>query len=32
VAVIGRGAFGEVRLCREIKNGRIVAIKCLKKK
>lgn len=29
--VIGRGAFGEVRLCREIKTGRIVAVKCLKK-
>jgi serine/threonine kinase 38 len=32
ICVIGRGAFGEVRLCREKKNGRIVAIKCLNKK
>jgi serine/threonine kinase 38 len=32
LAVIGRGAFGEVRLCREIKSGKIVAIKSLKKK
>lgn len=31
VCVIGRGAFGEVRLCRERKSGRMVAIKCLKK-
>lgn len=31
LSVIGRGAFGEVRLCREIKTGRVVAIKCLKK-
>ena len=29
--MIGRGAFGEVRLCREKKTGRVVAIKCLKK-
>ena len=32
LSIIGRGAFGEVRLCRENKTGRIVAIKCLKKK
>lgn len=32
ICVIGRGAFGEVRLCREKKTGRVVAIKCLKKK
>ena len=31
LAVIGRGAFGEVRVCRERKTGRVVAIKCLKK-
>lgn len=31
ICVIGRGAFGEVRLCREKRNNRIVAIKCLKK-
>jgi hypothetical protein len=31
LAIIGRGAFGEVRLCREKKSGRLVAIKCLRK-
>ena len=31
LSIIGRGAFGEVRLCREKKTGRVVAIKCLKK-
>lgn len=29
--IIGRGAFGEVRLCRHIASGSIVAIKKLKK-
>ena len=27
LAIIGRGAFGEVHVCREIKTGEIVAIK-----
>ena len=27
LAIIGRGAFGEVHVCREIKTGKIVAIK-----
>ena len=31
LAVIGRGAFGEVHVCREIKTGTIVAIKKIKK-
>jgi len=30
IAIIGRGAFGEVRLCRS-KNGQIVAIKKMSK-
>ena len=30
IAIIGRGAFGEVRLCKA-KNGEIVAIKKMKK-
>lgn len=29
--IIGRGAFGEVRVCRDKRNGEIVAIKKLKK-
>ncbi|EGR32184.1 protein kinase domain protein, partial [Ichthyophthirius multifiliis] len=31
LAIIGRGAFGEVRVCREKKTGQIVAIKKMKK-
>ncbi|KAL7150847.1 hypothetical protein ABFS83_05G141400 [Erythranthe nasuta] len=31
LAIIGRGAFGEVRLCREKKSGHIYAMKKLKK-
>ena len=31
MAIIGRGAFGEVRLCRWKESGEIVAIKKLKK-
>lgn len=31
LTVIGRGAFGEVRLCREKANGRVVAVKKLQK-
>ena len=31
IAIIGRGAFGEVHVCREIKTGKIVAIKKIKK-
>ncbi|XP_039165007.1 serine/threonine-protein kinase tricornered [Eucalyptus grandis] len=31
LAIIGRGAFGEVRLCREKKSGNIYAMKKLKK-
>ena len=31
LAIIGRGAFGEVHVCREIKTGDIVAIKKMKK-
>ena len=30
-SIIGRGAFGEVHVCREIKTGEIVAIKKIKK-
>ena len=29
--IIGRGAFGEVRVCRQKTNGEIVAIKKMKK-
>ena len=29
--IIGRGAFGEVHVCREIKSGKIVAIKKIRK-
>ena len=29
--IIGRGAFGEVHVCREIKTGKIYAVKKLKK-
>ena len=29
--IIGRGAFGEVHVCREIKTGKIVAVKKMKK-
>ena len=32
LAIIGRGAFGEVHVCREIKTGNIVAVKKIKKK
>ena len=32
VAIIGRGAFGEVRVCRKKDTGEIVAIKKLIKK
>ena len=32
LAIIGRGAFGEVHVCREIKTGNIVAVKKPKKK
>ena len=32
LAIIGRGAFGEVHVCREIKTGNIVAVKKSKKK
>ena len=31
LSIIGRGAFGEVHICRNIKNGQIVAIKKIKK-
>ena len=31
LAIIGRGAFGEVHVCREIKTGNIVAVKKIKK-
>ena len=31
IAIIGRGAFGEIHLCREIKTGKIVAVKKIKK-
>ena len=31
IAIIGRGAFGEVHVCREIKTGKIVAVKKIKK-
>ena len=31
LAIIGRGAFGEVHVCRKIKTGEIVAIKKIKK-
>jgi serine/threonine protein kinase len=31
LTIIGRGAFGEVRLCRERKSGNIYAMKKLKK-
>jgi len=31
LAIIGRGAFGEVRVCRQISNGDIVAIKKMRK-
>ena len=30
-AIIGRGAFGEVHVCREIKSDKIVAVKKIKK-
>ena len=31
ITIIGRGAFGEVHVCREIKTGKIVAVKKIKK-
>ena len=31
IKVIGRGAFGEVRLVREVKSGQVMAMKMLKK-
>jgi len=31
VSIIGRGAFGEVRLCKEKKSEEVVAIKKMKK-
>ena len=31
LSIIGRGAFGEVHVCREIKTGNIVAVKKIKK-
>ena len=31
ISIIGRGAFGEVRLCREKKTSEVVAIKKMKK-
>ena len=31
LVIIGKGAFGEVRVCKEIETGDIVAIKKLKK-
>ena len=31
LAIIGRGAFGEVHVCRDISNGEIVAVKKIKK-
>ena len=31
IAIIGRGAFGEVHVCREIKTAKIVAVKKIKK-
>ena len=30
-AIIGRGAFGEIHLCKEIKTGKVVAVKKIKK-
>ena len=32
IAIIGRGAFGEVRVCKTKSTGEIVAIKKMKKK
>lgn len=32
LSIIGKGAFGEVRICRERKTGEVVAIKRLKKR
>jgi serine/threonine kinase 38 len=31
LSIIGRGAFGEVRICRHIETGDVVAIKKMKK-
>ena len=31
IAIIGRGAFGEVHVCKEIKTGKIVAVKKIRK-
>ena len=31
IAIIGKGAFGEVRVCRKIDTGEIVAVKKLRK-
>ena len=31
ISIIGRGAFGEVHVCKEIKTNKIVAIKKIKK-
>ena len=31
LSIVGRGAFGEVRICRQKSNGAIVAIKKMRK-
>ena len=31
LSIIGRGAFGEVRICRHIETGDVVAVKRMKK-
>lgn len=31
LSIIGRGAFGEVRICRHIESGEVVAVKRMKK-
>jgi len=31
LSIIGRGAFGEVRICRHIETGEVVAVKRMKK-
>ena len=31
IKIIGKGAFGEVRICRNLKNNEVVAIKKIKK-
>ena len=31
LSIIGRGAFGEVRICRHIETGEVMAVKRMKK-